>query len=398
MKRSCDVLNELLQRERLNPNQFAEKIGLKRTQPIYDILSGKIKKISENYADKILDSFPNYRKVWILTGDGSMLNTQRDFLTENQRFEVLLKYLISRGIVRNQSEFAEKVICNNSTITEIKKGITSPQILFMDIEEKFPEVSTLWIKTGYWDMLINDESLEKAIPMLYESKLSNENIAFDTEISVDSINNYRNNLIKPTREDAITLINYFHFRKTDYYGKYGFDVFENDEDVRNIMKERFKYFLHYMYLSPVDFERIVGERIGYIDLISDSYKITIAFPKLNYYWIEHGIGHMLKMAASKDYFNPSIEYYKEKYYKELEKSNELRSKIMSFREKILELTQSSNEERDRLLEELYFFSLIPTNHEVNESLIGKSPFMDMIKMIEKIPKKYWEKYVGELPF
>ena len=73
MKKGSEILSELLKREGINPNQFAAKIGLKRTQPIYDILSGKIKRISENYAMKISVAFPEYKYPWLMTGEGEMV-------------------------------------------------------------------------------------------------------------------------------------------------------------------------------------------------------------------------------------------------------------------------------------------------------------------------------------
>ena len=75
MKTGSEILKELLQREGINSNQLASKMKLNRTQPIYDILNGKIKKISDNYADKILDEYPDYNKVWLLTGEGEMLKS-----------------------------------------------------------------------------------------------------------------------------------------------------------------------------------------------------------------------------------------------------------------------------------------------------------------------------------
>lgn len=68
-----EVLNKILEHEKLNPNQFAESIGLSRTQPIYDIINGKVKKISTNYANKILNKYPHYNYNWLLTGEGDML-------------------------------------------------------------------------------------------------------------------------------------------------------------------------------------------------------------------------------------------------------------------------------------------------------------------------------------
>jgi len=74
MKKGSEILNEILKREETNANQFAERIGIKRTQPLYDILNGKIKNISDKLADKILKVYPYYIKVWLLTGEGEMLN------------------------------------------------------------------------------------------------------------------------------------------------------------------------------------------------------------------------------------------------------------------------------------------------------------------------------------
>lgn len=72
MKRSSEILQILIEKENINPNQLAAKMGLKRTQPIYDILNGKIKKLSENYAVKINQAYPDYNLKWLLTGQGDM--------------------------------------------------------------------------------------------------------------------------------------------------------------------------------------------------------------------------------------------------------------------------------------------------------------------------------------
>lgn len=65
----------------LNPNSFANKIGLKRTQNLYDIRDGKVKKISFDLADKIVTVFPEINRFWIITGNGDMLNN--DISNEN---------------------------------------------------------------------------------------------------------------------------------------------------------------------------------------------------------------------------------------------------------------------------------------------------------------------------
>ncbi len=67
------VIIKILEVERLNAKRFAEIIEVQPTQ-VYDLKSGKIKKISESVADKILDKFSKYSKTWLLTGDGEMVS------------------------------------------------------------------------------------------------------------------------------------------------------------------------------------------------------------------------------------------------------------------------------------------------------------------------------------
>lgn len=69
------VINNLLEYSKLNPKQFAERIGLSRPQAIYDILSGKTRSISEGMKNKIISAFPEIDIRWLLTGEGEMLRT-----------------------------------------------------------------------------------------------------------------------------------------------------------------------------------------------------------------------------------------------------------------------------------------------------------------------------------
>lgn len=76
------VINAILENERINANVLAEKIGIPRTQTIYDLINSKIKKVSPNYADKILSAFPYYNYSWLLTGEGPMLKEEKPKYSE----------------------------------------------------------------------------------------------------------------------------------------------------------------------------------------------------------------------------------------------------------------------------------------------------------------------------
>lgn len=89
---SPKVINFILEREKLKAGTFAKAIGVTPTQ-IYDLQSGKTKKISESIANKIVNAFPIYNKVWVLTGSGSPIeeslqqvpirDDDGEFFTEN---------------------------------------------------------------------------------------------------------------------------------------------------------------------------------------------------------------------------------------------------------------------------------------------------------------------------
>ena len=68
-----EVIIKLLEHSKLNVKQFSEKLGMKRAQAIYDIMSGKTRRISEKLANQIISEFPEINRSWLLTGEGEML-------------------------------------------------------------------------------------------------------------------------------------------------------------------------------------------------------------------------------------------------------------------------------------------------------------------------------------
>ena len=68
-----EVIIKLLDYSNLNVKQFSEKLGMKRGQAIYDIMSGKTRRISEKLANQIISEFPEINRSWLLTGEGEML-------------------------------------------------------------------------------------------------------------------------------------------------------------------------------------------------------------------------------------------------------------------------------------------------------------------------------------
>ena len=76
------------------------------------------------------------------------------YMNENERFNEMLKFLISTKKVRNQQHFVENIWSDSSTVSEIKTGkLKIPKILFVKIEKAFPEISVDWLRTGEGKML-----------------------------------------------------------------------------------------------------------------------------------------------------------------------------------------------------------------------------------------------------
>lgn len=72
---STERIEELLKYSNMSAKKFAETVGIKTVQSLYDIQKGKIKNISKALAGKISEAFPDIEKEWLLYGRGEMLKS-----------------------------------------------------------------------------------------------------------------------------------------------------------------------------------------------------------------------------------------------------------------------------------------------------------------------------------
>lgn len=75
---ASEILRTIIENEGITYSALSKKMGLNRAQPIYDIRDGKVKRISINYADKILLAFPQYDKAWLLSGEGEPIKQKKE--------------------------------------------------------------------------------------------------------------------------------------------------------------------------------------------------------------------------------------------------------------------------------------------------------------------------------
>lgn len=86
---SSEIIQKIIENEDTNPNALSIAMGLKKVQPIYDIINGKIKKISSDYANRIMAAFPHYNIEWLLSGEGNMLKSSNDNII-NSKKEIII--------------------------------------------------------------------------------------------------------------------------------------------------------------------------------------------------------------------------------------------------------------------------------------------------------------------
>jgi len=84
MKNGSEILKEVLDVLGENYNSFATSIGLKRTQNLYDIRDGKVKKLSNGLISLITKAYPKVNEEYLKTGIGNILKENTNLATSDQ--------------------------------------------------------------------------------------------------------------------------------------------------------------------------------------------------------------------------------------------------------------------------------------------------------------------------
>ena len=109
-ERFIDLLNYL----GLNAHSFAHKLGLSNPQSIYSYTYGKNKKVSLKMAERVSAVFPFISKLWLLTGEGSMLENG-DYRITNQNGNVTTNNIQNSYGTNLNGNFAGDVHADNAS-------------------------------------------------------------------------------------------------------------------------------------------------------------------------------------------------------------------------------------------------------------------------------------------
>ena len=123
-----DRFKVLIEYSKLSIPKFAEFVGFKTPQAVREIINGRTKTLSDAAQMKILKSFPELNRDWLLYGEGEMLRsmctqnvedsknfTQTGNVTVNNSDAALLKAIdeISeqRKMVQKAQEQIDRLLC-----------------------------------------------------------------------------------------------------------------------------------------------------------------------------------------------------------------------------------------------------------------------------------------------
>lgn len=127
--------------------------------------------------DKILNRYQDINRVWLLTGEGQMLNTIQDMdISDMERTvkERLVMFIKNRGL--SQKRFEAMVGLSNGYVNNISKGLGASKMA--EISLHFPELNQQWLLTGEGEMLNSDDEIAKQY-----TKMCITQMADDTAIS-----------------------------------------------------------------------------------------------------------------------------------------------------------------------------------------------------------------------
>lgn len=78
---------EVAQYYGLSLRQLSTRLHLSSPQVFYDIKSGKVQSISRKFLDAVKAYLPEINYLWLISGEGEMLLSQREISTEDKKKE-----------------------------------------------------------------------------------------------------------------------------------------------------------------------------------------------------------------------------------------------------------------------------------------------------------------------
>lgn len=118
--KGSEKLSKILEYLSLTPAEFADEIGLKTKQVIYDIQNDKVD-FSKNTIIKINEHIPEISTEWLLTGSGEMLKTNVPITKTSPEALPLIPFEALAGHLSADNEGISYEDCEQYVIPEFKR-------------------------------------------------------------------------------------------------------------------------------------------------------------------------------------------------------------------------------------------------------------------------------------
>ena len=120
-----EILNIVLKETGESYNSLASNIGVKRTQNLYDIRDGKVKKISFALATLITAKYPNFDIDWLQTGKGEKYKPTPPVIEEAE-------VLHQNKTIQNLSEAFLKLTSSHEIVAQTNRELVEGNKKILD--------------------------------------------------------------------------------------------------------------------------------------------------------------------------------------------------------------------------------------------------------------------------
>lgn len=108
-------IQKIVEYSGLSIPKFANHVGFKTPQAVRELLSGNTKTLSDAAQYKIKSAYPELNPIWLLTGEGEMLNASKP-LSSDSAVPSVSSLL---DIIRSQQETIRTL---SETVRQLAKG------------------------------------------------------------------------------------------------------------------------------------------------------------------------------------------------------------------------------------------------------------------------------------
>lgn len=131
-----DRIKAILDYYNLSATAFAKAVGVKTSQAVYDLISGKTQTISSSMERKILSCFTEVSRSWLLTGEGDMIKSSSSLIVGDNN-------QVAGSIVNNGNTHSKTNNTTNNYRDDQCDGLITLQIENAKLKEKVDSYSAL---------------------------------------------------------------------------------------------------------------------------------------------------------------------------------------------------------------------------------------------------------------